>query len=733
MRFALTIFLSAFLLFQVQPLMGRYILPWFGGTPAVWTTCMLLFQVLLLAGYAYAHALASWFSPRRQAAIHLFLLVASLAFLPVIPNESWKPQGNELPALHILGLLGATTGMPYLLLSSTGPLLQSWFSRAYPGRSPYRLYALSNVGSLLALLSYPVAFEPWFRLRDQAWGWSIGFALFVVACGWTAVRLLMSQPADGSTAPASDEVAGLLTTHHSPLTSSSPATWQDIAFWLAASACGSMLLLATTNQMCQEVPPIPFLWILPLSLYLLTFIISFDRERWYHRAVFGVLWLLGATAAVGVLYGGPKLDIWLQVGGLALGLFSGCMLCHGELVRSKPSARQLTLFYLTISAGGALGGFLVAVVAPVLFTGYWEIHIALELTSLVVCWAWFRDPRSLLQGGQAWWAWAPLVSVLIVQQVFLSKNILDSNDDVVDRTRNFFGVLRVKEYPVEVDESIVELRSLVHGNILHGVQFVDDEWGKHPTTYYASDSGVGVAIANHSKRKQDPHLGMHIGVVGLGTGTMASWVEPQDHITFYEINPEVVRLCDQWFTYRKPSAMNQKTEKLVMGDARIQLEKQAAAGDLQGFDVLVVDAFSSDAIPMHLLTLESVQLYQRHLAPDGILCIHVSNNHFNLIPVVRGLADAVGMQARWIYGRENDDEQISSCSWVLLTNNQEFLNDELAKLSFLDWSEDEPQPLVWTDDYGALWQILNKDLWEKIHPGKLWRKMFGPKEAVVAQ
>jgi hypothetical protein len=700
MRFALTIFLSAFLLFQVQPLMGRYVLPWFGGTPAVWTTCMLLFQVLLLAGYAYAHALATWFAPRTQGIIHLVLLLASLAFLPVIPHESWKPTGDESPVLHILGLLAATTGMPYLMLSSTGPLLQSWFSRANPGQSPYRLYALSNVGSLLALVTYPLLVEPSFALRHQAEGWSIGFVMFVISCVWAAESMIReASPAEDLDASAQQ---ALTASENAP-----GPSWLDVFFWLSAGACGSMLLLATTNQMCQEVAVVPFLWVLPLALYLITFIIAFDKEQWYHRAVFGVIWGLGAAAAIYVLNGGPKLAIWQQIGGLTLALFGGCMICHGELIRSKPATKYLTLFYLMISAGGALGGLLVAVVAPMIFTGYWEIHVALELTSMLACWAWFRDSRSLLAGGQPWWGWAPLAALLVVQQGFLSRNMLDSNEDVVDRTRNFYGVMRVKEYGQFDGNDIVPFRSLVHGNILHGVQFIDGPLKAEATSYYGHDSGVGVAVLNHPKRKQKPYPGIHLGVIGLGTGSAAVYGIEHDTVTYYEINPEVVRFADEWFSYRKPTQSKAKHE-LVIGDARIQMERQLVAGKPQGFDVLVVDAFSSDAIPMHLLTVECVELYKKHMAPGGIICLHVSNNHLNLVPVTRGIAKAVNLEALWIYGDEPEENfaQLSSCSWVVLTDNHEFLNNEDVKAEISEWDEDDPAPLVWTDDYGALRQVI---------------------------
>jgi len=362
--YALTIFLGAFLLFQVQPLIGKYILPWFGGGPGVWTTCMLFFQMLLLAGYAYAHFSSRWLKPRAQAVVHLVLLGAALAVLPITPSDSWKPLGNENPTLHILALLGASLGLPYFVLSATGPLLQKWFSRTNPGVSPYRLYALSNAGSLLALLTYPFYVESHFARKAQALFWGWGLAAYAVCCGFCAVRLLRRRTNPENAVPSelsgdSPESASRLDQQPTILTK---------ALWLLLPACASVLLLATTNKMCQDVAVIPFLWILPLALYLLSFIICFDSPRWYVRPVFTLALIAALAGICWVLFKGTDASIYKQVGIYSAGLFVCCMVCHGELYRLRPDPRYLTGFYLMIAAGGALGGFFVAVVAPLVFT-----------------------------------------------------------------------------------------------------------------------------------------------------------------------------------------------------------------------------------------------------------------------------------------------------------------------------------------------------------------------------
>ncbi|MFM9081238.1 MAG: ferrichrome ABC transporter permease, partial [Opitutaceae bacterium] len=366
--FALTIFTGAFLLFQVQPLIGKFILPWFGGGPGVWTTCLLFFQVVLLGGYAYAHFSTSRLSPRRQVMLHAVLLLVSLALLPITPGDGWKSDLGGDPNLRILLLLAATIGLPYFVLSSTGPLMQQWFSQTNPGVSPYRLYALSNVGSLLALLSYPAYFEVKFSRQAQAVMWSAGLAMFAILCGVCAWILWRRSP--GAVASAS----GPATADSVPAETEEAPSATDRFLWIVLPMVASVLLLATTNKLCQEVAVIPFLWVLPLALYLLSFIICFDHARWYHRPTFIALLVIGMAAAAQILPAGTDVPMRLQIAAYNVVLFLACMVCHGELYRLKPAPKRLTSYFLLISLGGALGGFLVAIVAPAVLSDYRDLQ-----------------------------------------------------------------------------------------------------------------------------------------------------------------------------------------------------------------------------------------------------------------------------------------------------------------------------------------------------------------------
>jgi len=369
--YAITIFWSAFLLFLVQPILGKQILPWFGGTPAVWTTCLLFFQILLPGGYAYAHGISAWLAPRAQAIVHIALLGGSLWFLPIVADPSYRSTLETSPTVQILALLTFTIGAPYFLISATGPLLQAWFARTH-AKSPYRLYALSNVGSLLALLSYPFLVEPNLYLGAQARSWSWGYVLFAGACSLCGVQLLLRGREPAAAPPdAADSVA----TTASDVSGQSPR-WGAMALWLGLSASASGMLMATTNQICQEVAVVPFLWLLPLTLYLLSFIICFDSPQWYDRRVFIALLVVSTMAATAMLFVGVTAPLLLQIGTYSVALFACAMTCHGELVRARPAASHLTLFFLCVASGGALGGVFVSLVAPALFSGFWEYHLA---------------------------------------------------------------------------------------------------------------------------------------------------------------------------------------------------------------------------------------------------------------------------------------------------------------------------------------------------------------------
>jgi hypothetical protein len=684
-----TLFLSAFLLFVVQPMMGKYILPLFGGSPTVWTTCMLFFQVLLLVGYAYAHWISVHLPVRRQVLVHLLFIAAALLTLPVAPSAAWKPDAGGAPVPRILTLLGVSIGTSYLMLSASGPLLQSWLARIEPTRSPYPLYSLSNLGSLLALLSYPFLIEPTLRLRNQAQFWSWGYLLFgllTVLCTTGLIRRsAVKQPDLQLDAGES--------THVTP---------GNRLLWVLLATSSSVMLLATTNQLSQDVAVVPLLWIVPLALYLLTFILCFYRKPLYSRGVFMIALAAALAQACYVLYEGVFLDIRLQILSYSFTLFVCCMVCHGEVVRLKPPVRHLTAFYLLIAAGGAFGGILVTAGAPRVFPGYWEYPLALISTALLLLVVMFRDPHSRLYHGRLVGGWALLAAAVTVLSVSLAIHVLRALEDSVARARNFFGVLRVLEE--DIDNPDEHRYVLMHGRIEHGFQYVSPEKRFWPTSYFGPNSGVGLAIRFHPKREMRS-APLRVGVVGLGTGTLATYGEPGEYFRFYEINPEVVRLAGRYFSYRQDSGAQ---VDVILGDARVSMEREMERGESQQFDVLAVDAFASDAIPVHLLTHECYRIYRYHLRDDGILALHISSRYFELGPVVRSLATQApdaSTEALWITARGSTRQGTDSTDWVLLTSNKHFLACDSVMQAVKPWPAGQ-QLVPWTDDYTNIFKVL---------------------------
>jgi hypothetical protein len=671
-----TIFLSAFLLFQVQPMIGRYVLPWFGGGPAVWTNCMLFFQVMLLAGYAYAHWLGSARHRKLQSGIHIGLLAVSLLFLPIAPRaDLWKPASSDDPSGRILLLLAATVGVPYLLLSSTTPLLQRWFHLTREGESPWRLYALSNFGSLLALLSYPFIFEPFLRLRTQTFLWSALYAVFVMLCGWTAWRVAALRPAAEPSETVSD--SGL------PL--------RDVLLWLALSACSSILLLATTNQISQEVAVSPFLWIAPLSIYLLTFILTFESDRWYRRGLFAAAAGVLAPVTCAVVGATVVVSLWTQLGVDLAALFVTCMVCHGELARSKPSPRHLTAFYLTISAGGAMGGVFAALIAPRIFTEFAEYPMALAAACLLGFLGWLRSGALVQWTSRNFAVRVPLMALLFGGVTSIVAGVTSVQPGLENR-RNFYGILRVSERT----EQNGRLRQLTHGRIQHGFEFLDDAKRDRPTSYYGPSSGVALALEALPEPRR-------VAIVGLGAGTLAAWGRSGDTFRFYEINPAVEAIAQKWFFFLKDSKA--QTE-VVLGDARVQLERELAAGRSHDFDLIAVDAFSSDAIPIHLLTAECGDLYRQRLVPDGILALHISNRSLDLEPVARGLARHLGWNARMVIGLFDSNAGESNSRWVVLAEKAETLEKYRIRETLVGLSGPRRSIITWTDDFASLWHVL---------------------------
>jgi spermidine synthase len=668
MFYATTIFLSSFLLFVVQPLIARLILPWFGGSAAVWTTCMLFFQALLLAGYAYAHLLVK-LDKRRQALVHTVLLVVAVALLPIAPGEAWKPTGEEEPVTRILLLLAVAVGLPYFLLAATSPLLQAWFARARPGENPYRLFAISNLASLGALVGYPFLIEPYLAGGQQVVLWSWGFAAFALACA----AMAWHTPA-ARTVPDADAVAA------------APRTKRPYLLWLALSATGSVLLLAVTNHLTQNVAAVPLLWLAPLTLYLLSFIIAFEGRGWYRPETLWALVLACAGAMAWLLVDQRfQFDLPIQLAVFLTGLFVACLFCHGELYRLRPPAPELTAFYLAISAGGALGGLLVAVLAPLVFNAYYELGIGLVALALLAAMRFNRLNRL---------AYAASLAVLLGVTGCAVYEGLHYHDDVRLSTRSFYGVLRVKEYGAPGDEN--HLRRLVHGGIMHGEQYQTGEWRSFVTSYYQATSGVGLAI--HAKQEAGP---VRIGVVGLGTGTLAAYGRKGDLMRFYDVDRHVVDIAWSEFTYLKDS---EAKIEVAVGDARLTLEREPP----QAFDVLAVDAFSGDAIPVHLITREALSAYLRHVKDDGIVAFHVSNRFLELIPVVARIAREEGAHAVLV-SDDPDEEDMSRRSrsdWVLVSLSREALEHPEIVDGGAEPARDRPEWRTWTDDYSNLIQIL---------------------------
>jgi hypothetical protein len=659
-------------------MLGRYILPWFGGGPAVWTVCLLFFQTFLLAGYAYAHWLGSRPNLRLQASIHITLLGVSLLFLPVNPRgEFWRTAFSSDPSGRILLLLTLTIGGPYLLLAATTPLLQRWFTISGPERSPWRLYALSNLGSFLALLSYPFLLEPFLRLRTQGWIWTALYVGFAAVCAWTAWRLRGVTQVGGVNVPH----AGM----------DSRPTVGSVLFWIALAACSSTLLVATTNQISQDIAVNPFLWVACLSIYLLTFILAFERGRLYRRSLVAVAAGLCAPIACVLPSTASGLSLGSQLILYLVTLLVACMLCQGELARSRPSPCYLTGFYLAIASGGALGGAFVALIAPRIFTEFDEYPIGLAAACLLGFVGWLRTGALSQWTSRNFSVRLPLMALLIGGITAIAATLTGGNQASVASARNFYGILRV----VDRTDRNGLLRELRHGRTRHGTQYVKEPQRSWPTSYYGPHSGVAIAL-NAIER---PHR--RVAVVGLGAGTLAAWGHKGDTFRFYEINPDVEAMARAWFSFLKDSGA--QTE-VALGDARVQLERELGAGHAHDFDLIAVDAFSSDAIPMHLLTAECADLYRQRLASGGLLLLHISNRAVNLDPVARGMAQYLGWQAiQFISG---DDEQTGEASsrWVLLTSNTDWLERTGLGHQTSAWSP--RPPITWTDDFASLWRIL---------------------------
>lgn len=738
--FAGTIFLSAYLLFQVQLIIAKFILPWFGGAPAVWTTCMLVFQLLLLAGYGYAHAVQKAHS---QETLHIALVGASVLLLamlalvwktPILPGSWWKPRTVDWPVGQIIRLLLVAIGLPFLVLSTTGPLLQRWFARG--GTSPYRLYSVSNLGSMLGLLAYPFLVEPALSLRAQAWMWSAGYLVFAAGVVFCA-RARRGVPDSAEPAETSSEPETI-------------STARRLA-WLLLPACASAALLAATNLICQDIAVISFLWVLPLCLYLLSFILCFDSPRWYRRGIFHPLYAIAVFAALATLLFrsvGTLQQIAIHGGAM----FVLAMCCHGELYRLRPGRAHLTSFYLALAAGGALGGLFVALLAPRVFLGYWEYHVVMALTGGLLFLVLFADRDSWLHESYAWLApvvlsgalllpylagitmnpglvaelrhsrfyfplltvslllaavvvlrtrqgvpvrrwsrWVQLCAALFLLVVGWGYLKQTRSSRAIFRSRNFFGSLAV--IPND-DHSMI---ALVHGRTIHGYEFVDPAKRGIPTGYFAINGGIGLVL---NQRQQWPGRPLRVGAIGLGVGTIAAYAESGDYFRFYEINEDVLKYSDGdppvfWFLRGCRGRVD-----VSIGDARLSLEQEAERGQLGQYDVMVVDAFSSDSVPIHLLTREAIELYRKHLrGPDSVLAFHISNRTLDLRPVLRGIAEEEHMAVKRVFRQAESD-------WILLSANPAMLKTP-ALAAVPDGRMLDRPPAYWTDQYSNLIGVVD--------------------------
>jgi hypothetical protein len=740
--FATTVFASAFLIFFVQPMVGRHILPWFGGAPSVWLLCLTFYQLTLFVGYGYAHLLNDRVRPSRQLVVHAILFVSALLVLPVLPAESWKPQSGAPPSPLILSMLAANVGLPFLLLAATGPLLQAWFARAFPGRSPYGLYAVSNGGSLLALLAYPFIVEPRIVLSAQSGAWSWAFAacgLGVLACGWRALGAeradspTASQPASAG-APGETGAAGM----PSSGTPSSDRGASRTLFWILLPACAVVLFMGVTNELCLDVASIPFLWIAPLSIYLITFVVCFGSDRLYRRGVFATLALVSAgfliwarVGAVDALTLGAGASSVAVLGTLyLLALFFSCMLLHGELYRLRPSSERLTAYYLCISGGGAFGGLFVAIAAPRIFSEYFELAIGWLACLLLSTLACLRTPGPLLRKRGARTALASAVGLAAVTLSLLGVRVIDTLHDVARgsdtdtkllyQTRNFFSVMRV----LEISPDNPELHHVVlkHGTTNHGTQYRHPKVRWVPISYFGIYTGMGMVM--HER----PKTPMHVGVMGLGAGTLAAYGREGDRYQFYEIDPDVIRIARDggYFSYLADS---RATVSITLGDARLSLERQLREGGSQNFDLLIMDAFSSDSVPVHLITLEAMELYVQHLKPNGVLVVHISNVNLDLGPLVFRLAAELGMRAVRIVNLPFPRRLQSSADWMILSKDAAYFESfppiaeqirAILKVKPKALRVTYPEDLdltdapLWTDAYSDLFSVLRIPSWKRL-------------------
>lgn len=701
--YALTILLSAFLLFQIQPLISKFILPWFGGSPSVWTTAMLFFQCALCAGYFYAFVLSRRVSAKRQAVVHLVLLaLAAVAASFIIPDASLKPAGDEDPVFKILALLGLSVGLPYFFLATTGPLLQDWYARANPGGSAFRLYALSNAGSLFALLSFPYLFEPYFTIQDIGRMWTLGFWVFTVLCA--ASVLFNARLAQPQAAPRLEE-AEVTDGHGAP-------SWWTRAQWVALPALASLAFIATTDHVSHDIAPEPRLWITTLGLYLLTFIICFDHPRWYLRRLAAPL----TVAAVVLLSGREQLPAWL---GLELAyslsemrwahfvvMFLVCFVCHGELYRARPAnPRYLTEYYLLMSVGGACGGLFVSLVATNFFNDYHEWSLMLlAVLALGASIVWREWPQAMVQRIVLPVACGLAALVLFWEDpLFLRSGHTDEySSTVLYQSRNFYGTVSVTDRVYAKDPER-NRRTFYSGQVVHGMQLTHPDKRRANVTYFSEGGGSGQTFVYAASVKPS----LEVAIVGLGAGTLANYARSTDSYDFYEINPQAIDVARRYFD--NLSECKARSQQMFLGDARLKFEALPAN---KRYDVIALDAFTGDSVPLHLLTKEAFALYEKHLADDGLIVVNITNSYLDLYPVVRRQAQELGMKFRHTAQAADPSRGIYSNRYLVMGRNtayfEKFADTTAQPVKSRSSVGVEDAPL-WTDSFSSIGPIQLKD------------------------
>ena len=698
MLLAFAVFTGAYLGFQIQPLIAQWILPLFGGTAAVWSASMLFFQAGLLCGYAYTFALTRYLEPYWQVRIHIILLALTCLALPwgipVMPAFA----AEMLPPISIILVLGTVVGLPYVLLTATAPLLQAWGYSFSATTSPYRLYVISNLGSLVGLLAYPFVLGPTLSLQQQFLLWSLLFLLF---CAFFLPIAVQSE--DASTEGA------LKTKVAQPDVSNEPnLSIVRYLIWAGLSAGGSMLLLATTNFLSQDVAVTPFVWVLPFSLYLLSFIITFDRARWYQRKLWfpmGLFLSIYATDFFIRHYRSGIAEINEQLAVFSGALFVGCIVFHGELFRAKPAPHKLPTFYVFLALGGALGGVFVSFVAPVVFSELWELPLSLLMIISVIAAVSLHHATNQANNLFAA-AFSLLVTCLLLIGALSVRSLAEEErSDVVVAKRGFYGVIKVRD--IDVDESD-RRRTLYYGQINHGSEYFNEPLRSTPLSYYDRDSGVGVLMTTLTRNSEQPMTqavrGRHIGVIGLGTGALSMYQQAGDHFTFFELNPQVVEVAKNEFSYL--SGLDQNLS-IIVGDGRVALA-EAESSSARQFDVLVVDAFSGDAIPTHLLTKEAFELYRSRMKSDGVLAIHISNRFFDFQPLMYGLAESLDWQSALVKRPRSRDGHIKRSTWVIMGDNPALFDQRGTWKYFKEWDPHvTSRKMVWTDDAVNIFPLLD--------------------------